>query len=536
MPLIEGQSLAAVVNELRSLEAAGVRAAHGPGHAGGGAQGPTRGGRRSAVAARALSETSFAGSTDNWPLRNSATFFRTVARLGVQAADALHYAHSLSIVHRDIKPSNLLIDLTGNAWITDFGLARMPSSQDVTLSGDVLGTLRYMSPEQALGKPELVDHRTDVYALGATLYELLTLHPLVAGEDRQQILDRIMRGPIAPPRKWNPFVPIDLETIILKAVDPRKESRYLSALAMAEDLQRFLNRQPVLARRPGTWDRIKKWGARNKPLLFSSVVVLFVIIASAFVLLSRELYQARERQSLEMAARAQAEQNLYVQRIARAELEFADGSLLQSEELLDQCPKSLRGWEWQCLKRRCRAELFTLTGHDSRVCSVDFSPDGRSLATADRRGHICLWDVDLQELRAQIDCPDVVYVLRFSADGTFLAAAGGEWMRHLPGFVKVYDGLHRAIAIRTGGTSRLRLQPRFLRRRRSACDRRMGRKGRVVGPSDRPGTEDIGRLPNFAQGRRVSTRHRPSRGGRERGPDCPLGSCFARSGSDASRI
>src|SRR5262249_13533844 len=116
------------------------------------------------------------------------SFFRAVAELGVQAADALEYAHQTGVVHRDIKPANLMLDGRGHVWVADFGLARIQTDAGLTLTGDVLGTLRYTSPEQALGRREQIDHRTDVYSLGATLYELLTLRPVFAGDDRQELL------------------------------------------------------------------------------------------------------------------------------------------------------------------------------------------------------------------------------------------------------------------------------------------------------------------------------------------------------------
>ena len=121
----------------------------------------------------------------------SAAYFRTVANLGLQAAEALEHAHQLGVVHRDIKPANLLIDVRGNLWITDFGLAHCQSQAGLTMSGDLVGTLRYMSPEQALAKRVLIDHRTDVYSLGVTLYELLTLEPAYRGSDRQELLRQI---------------------------------------------------------------------------------------------------------------------------------------------------------------------------------------------------------------------------------------------------------------------------------------------------------------------------------------------------------
>src|SRR5687768_3170398 len=137
-----------------------------------------------------------------------AEFFRTVARLGKEAAEALEHAHEFGIVHRDIKPSNLLIDHHGKLWVTDFGLARVQSGSGVTLTGDVVGTLRYMSPEQASGQGGLVDARTDVYSLGATLYELLTLEQAFSGDDRHAVMRQIERNEPKPPRQINPAVPI----------------------------------------------------------------------------------------------------------------------------------------------------------------------------------------------------------------------------------------------------------------------------------------------------------------------------------------
>src|SRR5205085_9367761 len=121
----------------------------------------------------------------------SPAYFRTVASLGVQAAEALEHAHEQGVVHRDIKPANLLVDGRGNLWITDFGLAYCQSQAGLTMTGDLIGTLRYMSPEQALAKRVPVDQRTDLYSLGATLYELLTLQPAFDGADREELLRQI---------------------------------------------------------------------------------------------------------------------------------------------------------------------------------------------------------------------------------------------------------------------------------------------------------------------------------------------------------
>ena len=147
----------------------------------------------------------------------------------MQAAEALDHAHRLGIVHRDIKPANLLVDVRGNLWITDFGLARMQSDTGLTMTGDVIGTLRYMSPEQALARRGVVDHRTDIYSLGVTLYELLALRPAFDGRDRQELLRQITLEEPRPPRSFNPAVPADLETIVLKAMAKEPSRRYATA-------------------------------------------------------------------------------------------------------------------------------------------------------------------------------------------------------------------------------------------------------------------------------------------------------------------
>ncbi len=233
-------------------------------------------------------------------------YCQAIARLGIQAATALHYAHQCGVIHRDIKPSNLLLDDLQKLWITDFGLARIANSPGVTMTGDVVGTLRYMSPEQATGTQLVVDARTDIYSLGATIYELLTLQPAFPGEDRQEVLQAIAgKEPIAP-RAMNPAIPHDLETIILGAMAKSREDRYASAEKFAEDLTRFIEGKPTLARRPTLRDRTAKWVRRHRVLVSlaaSFLVVLAAVSTTSAFLLMRE-------QGRTQAALATAEENL----------------------------------------------------------------------------------------------------------------------------------------------------------------------------------------------------------------------------------
>jgi serine/threonine protein kinase/Flp pilus assembly protein TadD len=213
------------------------------------------------------------------------SFFRYIAELIASAADALEYAHSMGVVHRDIKPGNLMLDNAGHLWITDFGLARILSpdrklGDDLTLTGDIIGTLRYMSPEQALAKHGLVDHRTDIYSVGATLYELLTLKPAVAGNDKAEILKSIAWDEPTPLRKHDKSIPAELETITLKCLAKEPGERYSEAKELAEDLRRWLGDQTIKAKPPGWREKAGKWIRRHQAVAWASVAILVMAVAS----------------------------------------------------------------------------------------------------------------------------------------------------------------------------------------------------------------------------------------------------------------
>ena len=172
-----------------------------------------------------------------------------VARLGLQAAEALEHAHSLGVIHRDIKPSNLIIDAEWRLWVTDFGLARIACDETgPTSTGDLVGTLRYMAPEQIRGEPGAGDARGDIYALGVTLYEAITLRPLFKPCDRSGLIHQILNHEPTPPRALDPAVPKDLETIVLKAMDKLPVGRFATARDLADDLRRLLEDRPIRAR------------------------------------------------------------------------------------------------------------------------------------------------------------------------------------------------------------------------------------------------------------------------------------------------
>lgn len=227
--------------------------------------------------------------------------YRRIAQLGVQAAEALHHAHLRGIVHRDIKPSNLMLDSTGKLWVTDFGLASVHSNHDLTLTGDVLGTLRYMSPEQASGDRLIIDHRTDVYSLGITLYELLTGQPAFDEVHRERLLKSVLDSEPPNPRALDDQLPADLSVIVQTAIDKEPGARYASAEEMAADLRRFLDNRPIKARRPNLLQKLSKWTRRNRAstraLVFASlsaIICLSVVTINAGRALVRE-EQLRKR-------------------------------------------------------------------------------------------------------------------------------------------------------------------------------------------------------------------------------------------------
>ncbi len=305
MQFIAGQTLAAVIAEIRHAKAdsrnqspsqiakletheqAGARTATGLGNSG-------------------------LAFVSDFAFRISA-FIRKAAQLGVQAAEALEYAHQHGVIHRDIKPANLLLDGAGQLWVTDFGLAQFQKDAGLTMTGDLVGTLRYMSPEQAQAQHALVDHRTDVYSLGATLYELLTLEPAVPGADREEVLRRLEREEPRPPRQVNAAVPRELETIVHKALAKAPAERYATAQELADDLRRFLDDKPIRARRPSLWERARRWLRRHQGLAAATVVVLAVAVvalAVSTVLVTRQRDVAEANQKEAAAQHRRAEENL----------------------------------------------------------------------------------------------------------------------------------------------------------------------------------------------------------------------------------
>ena len=318
MQLIEGRSLSDVIRELR-------RESGNPEPLSGGSTTVDYDSQIDRVPTAVLRTTQHSG--------RAREVFRSAARLAADVADALEYAHEAGVVHRDIKPANLLIDARGAVWITDFGLAHVVADAGLTQTGDLVGTLRYMSPEQAAGRRAPIDHRADVYSLGATLYELLTLQPLFAGPDRARLLNQILNEEPRPLRQWDRAIPLELETIVLKALSKNPADRYATAGAMAADLRRFLDEIPILARRPTIVDRTRKWMRRHPSVVASTVLllvcgVLGLSVATAVVYHQQSLtsaaYQRESQRATEAEERFELAQSAADEMIRLAEEDLSD--------------------------------------------------------------------------------------------------------------------------------------------------------------------------------------------------------------------
>ena len=390
-----------------------------------------------------------------------APFFRSVAQIGCQAAQGLAYAHANGIVHRDIKPSNLLLDHAGIVWITDFGLAK-GEDEGLTLTGDILGTYRYMAPERFRGGG---DARADIYALGLTLYELVTLRPGFDSTDQLELIERIKSQEPRKPRSVDARIPRDLETIVLKAIDKDPARRYPTAAAMAEDLQRFLDGRPIAARPATELQRLWKW-ARRRPAVAGLVAALFLCLIAGTVVSTRFAIRAdRERVvAQQQNARAKAgekeateqreradraaevtRQNLYYAQMHLALQAWREPMGLPSmrELLANWLPAGEspdhRGWEWFYINSLPYQDLRTLADgtRPGRSCTVAWSVAGKRLAEGTSDGPIRIWDVDRERVTLTLKGPVPAVLwwgvgyLAWSPDGGKLAAGGKDATVHM---------------------------------------------------------------------------------------------------------
>jgi WD40 repeat protein/serine/threonine protein kinase/tetratricopeptide (TPR) repeat protein len=464
MQLIEGKSLAELIVDLRRLVNAGSLGAkdgadiavvdpvlHGllsdwsaksPDGVASGTH-VSRGDRATAgpSSAGAWKKKAWPGTSEVVRSNRSLPYIRSAARLGVQAALALEYAHGQGILHRDIKPANLLIDHHGCLWVADFGLARLPADSGLTRTGELVGTIRYMSPEQADGKKAMVDRRTDIYSLGATLYELLALQPAYDGRTASAILRNIADTEPPPLRALNPAVPSDLATVVAKAMAKEASSRYLTAQELADDLNRFLDGRPVAARPTPLWVQAVK-RARRRPIM-TALTVLVQILAISLVglgiwsyrLISAEARLAVGLARLESGARVTSQGTaaaLAIDRgIALADSHQVSRGLFWMLRGLESTPTELADL------RRVAAANLALWGRqapmprsilpsDKPISTIALSPDGQIVAVGLDTGVLTLWDADTGQ---QLDTAQVgserISSIEFHPGGRLLATTSG---------------------------------------------------------------------------------------------------------------
>ncbi len=402
------------------------------------------------------------------PVAESADLVATLAR-------AIHYAHEQGIIHRDLKPANVLLcappesatrrhDRSPAPWssarfatlpkISDFGLARLIDDQAIHSIGNaIMGTPSYMAPEQADSGLHDAGASTDIYSLGAILYEMLTGRPPFIGETTfDTVLQARHEEPIAP-RRIRPQLPLDLQTICLKCLRKEPAKRYSSAEDLADDLERFLVGRPILARPVGRVERCWRWCRRN-PIVASLVIALAFVVGFGFVGVSWKWLEsdARRRRAMELAeakdsalqrekierrekevALATARINLYFHSIALAHREWQANNLAIAEKILDECPQDLRNWEWHYLKRLCHDETAVFRGCGDSVQAIAFSPDGQRLATAAADGTVVIWEVRThRRIHTILGKTGNFSLLRFNRDGNRLVRVSKRVMPGVP--------------------------------------------------------------------------------------------------------
>jgi WD40 repeat protein/serine/threonine protein kinase len=380
------------------------------------------------------------------------TYWQSVAQIGVQVADALEYAHRQGIRHRDIKPSNLLLDASGTVWVTDFGTAKVDDQQNLTQTGDIVGTPRYMPPEAFDGK---ADARGDIYSLGLTLYELLAFRPAFNEKERHRLIKQVTTTEPTRLDRLNRQVPRDLVTIVHKAIDREPAHRYASAADFAADLRRFINNEPVHARRISAVERSVRWCRRNPAVasLLAAVTILLVGVAAVSLTAAFRIAGARdealEAKENEIAHRKLAEDKARESQQRLVRLHAANGErLLDEGDLLGALPwltealqlDTADGPSAEAHRTRLAAvlaqapRLAQAWSHEYEVEYAAFSPDGRRVVTASRDHTARVWDaVTGEAIVGPLRHGHIVWKAAFSPDGLRVVTASQD------GTARVWD-------------------------------------------------------------------------------------------------
>ena len=485
MQLIQGQSLDHVINELCNTEGASTMlsaATLAPQSL------PTRSSvdqinevPLDALSGSAQWRVADSNSSSNGSSRNQ--FYQMAARIGLQSAEGLSYAHDRGVVHRDIKPANLLLDRDGVVWITDFGLAKTDDGDGLTQTGDYLGTMRYMAPERFRN---MCDERADVYSLGVTLYELLLQRPIHEATDRLKLMYRITEVSPEKPRSVAQDIPRDLETIVLKAIEREPETRYQTAKEFSEDLQRFLNDQPILARRVSASEQLIRWSRRNSGLAaaLASIMALLVLLSVGGLWMgitqrnlreqadqatvvadnrrkealaarddskaAEEKAQAAQRETeqalvaigearkqetlalteLERQRKQNARNSYFTQMRRISELIDLPGSTRAIRRIVDGWEndvefEELKNWEWGFAQAASRPDGLQLAA-PRPSWSVAWSPSGETVAVGNDQGTQFFDSVTGELLPFSLDDSEGTFWIRYQPSGTLIATTGKD--------------------------------------------------------------------------------------------------------------